>query len=107
MNSLAVELNASVQIINSVSSKGPEDQLKVIEAHSAQISLLAPQVNCCHQVEQGFAGTKKLTDVVEYVLNFLTNLADIIKDFVHERDLTRQLIKSNVTSRNDFGWQYN
>jgi hypothetical protein len=43
--------------------------------------LLALQVNWCNWVEQGFAGTKKLSEVVEYVLNFLTTLAEsVLKD---------------------------
>jgi dynein heavy chain 1 len=30
----------------------------------------------------------------------------IITDFVHQRDVTRQLIKTNISSRTEFGWQY-
>lgn len=115
MNSLAIELEKSVKDINENKSIG------VIELHPAQIILLALQVNWCFLVEQGFQ-QNQLQPVIDYVLEFLGQLAEsvlkdhpkslrqkfeqIITDFVHQRDVTRQLQNLKITNKNDFAWQY-
>lgn len=52
MNSLAVELDLSVQEITN--AKNEQQKMAIIEAHPAQIILLALQVYWCHQTESQF-----------------------------------------------------
>ncbi|KAM3130832.1 Dynein heavy chain, partial [Paramecium bursaria] len=118
MNSLALELDKSVNGINT----NPENRMKIIEIHPAQMILLALQVSWCQQTEAAFGSPEMMEKSLQYIIGFLAELAEsllldhpkqlrqkfeqIITDFVHQRDVTRQLIKLNIQNKNDFGWQY-
>ncbi|EAR94592.2 dynein heavy chain, cytoplasmic protein (macronuclear) [Tetrahymena thermophila SB210] len=119
--SLASNLQKSMQKIAAIEQGDDQSLLEIIAQQPAQSGLLSLQVFWCSRVEKAFE-TKELESVVQYIIRFLEVLAtnvvkdlkkdlrqkyeQIITDFVHQRDVTRQLIIKNVDNHKDFAWQY-
>lgn len=101
-----------------------EGLLKIIEKNPAQVVLLGLQTLWSKKVEDALieGGGEKLTQVEQYIMNFLTVLAtnvvadlkkdlrqkfeQAITDFVHQRDVVRKLIFNKVESNKVFAWLY-
>lgn len=91
-----------------------------IERHPAQLVVLAIQAAWTQLVHDRLAGEQTLDIVLDLVQAVLESLADavvgnldpisrrkcehLITELVHQRDVTRVLILSRVTSVNDFEW---
>ena len=97
-----------------------------LDKYQAQIIVLAAQISWSEQMEQALAQAQSSSDpaplagVLESVESTLQILADsvlqeqpalrrkklehLITEFVHKRDVTRRLIKSNVTTPKSFEW---
>jgi dynein heavy chain 1 len=122
--SLASNLERSLKELSSLDKQNDHSALEVVSRYPAQMVLLALQTLWCSKIENSFEEGNEvgLCKVENYVLDFLTILAEsvlkdlkkdlrqkyeqIITDFVHQRDVTRLLIKQKVTSPRDFTWQY-
>jgi dynein heavy chain 1, cytosolic len=124
--SLATSLEHTMKEVVAL-EKHDESVLSIINKYPAQVVLLALQILWCNKVEAALNDTKgspaqQLEPVEVYIVAFLAMLAEnvmkdvkkdlrqkfeqIITDFVHQRDVTRTLMKSNITSSKDFAWQY-
>ena len=88
-----------------------------IHQFPAQIILLATQIQWSRSVEQHITSSTLSTIVkdIETTLEQLSGFVlkerskkyeHLITELVHERDITRQLVASNVTSTQDFDWLY-
>jgi dynein heavy chain 1 len=91
-----------------------------IEAHPAQLVILAIQAAWTQLVQDRLSRGHTLQAVLDLVQTVLEALADavvgdlnsitrrkcehLITELVHQRDVTRSLIQSGVTSANDFEW---
>ena len=96
------------------------DLLKWIDNHPAQIGLLASQVAWCTSCEASFKGN--LSAVLSFLESRLNALSEgilkdlsvslrkkceqLITEIVHQRDVTRLLLATNVGSKDSFGWRY-
>lgn len=122
---LAAHLDKAVNEIASIDREAETSRfLEWIEQYPAQIVLLSMQVFWSTIVEQGVErqGGKELSWVEELTIKTLVILADrvltnltkdirqkyeqLITDFVHQRDVTRQLMAAEVTDVKDFTWLY-
>jgi len=122
---LAGHLDKAVNEISNIDrEKETPKFLEWIEQYPAQIVLLSMQVFWSSIVEQGIehkegkelAGVESLISKTLVILadRVLTNLKkdirqkyeQLITDFVHQRDVTRQLNNAKVTNVRDFTWMY-
>ena len=128
-NQMQISLaNSLDKAVNEIGTIDRETQtpifLEWIEKFPAQIVVLSMQVVWSLLVEQAIdqKGGKTLVDVEKLIANTLVILAEkvltnlkkdirkkyeqLITDFVHQRDVTRQLIACNITQKIDFSWLY-
>ena len=122
-NSLAFELQKSVESLEIMDSSKHDIFLQWIESYPAQIVLTAMQISWAQRVEDALKKTKReMVSTEETIGKFLVILADrvltdlpkdirqkyeqLITDLVHQRDTTRQLIEKKASDINDFNWLY-
>ncbi len=122
---LAGHLDKSVNEIATIDRETETPKfLTWIEEYAAQIVLLSMQVFWSNIVETAIEGKegKTLPGVEALISKTLSILADrvltplkkdirqkyeqLITDYVHQRDVTRQLTNANVTNIRDFTWMY-
>ena len=101
----------------------PSDYMVWLDKYQSQIINLAAQISWCDSIESALNSntpTKSLEVVLNSVESTLNILADsvlqeqpplrrrkiehLITEFVHKRDVTRFLVKNNVSSSKSFDW---
>lgn len=114
---------ADLQIFyNAPDGLDTEQFLAWVDLYPAQLVVLAVQVGWTSLVEGALEGGASLEGPLSVVLRGLDVLADtvltelapiqrrkcehLITELVHERDVIRLLLQSNVASNKDFGWLY-
>lgn len=97
-----------------------EQFIEWLDKYQAQIIVLAAQISWSESVETALSQNQSLDSVLESVTATLQVLADsvlqeqpplrrkklehLITEFVHKRDVTRQLIRKNIHSNKSFDW---
>jgi dynein heavy chain 1 len=95
--------------------------IKWVDSFPAQTGILASQVAWCQSCETSL-NNSSMDSVLTFLVNRLKALSEgilrdmtpslrkkceqIITEVVHQRDVTRLLIATNVTSNSSFGWRY-
>ena len=115
--SLATLLNEAVNVIPTSDSK----LMEWVDKYPAQVVMLAIQVNWCQNAENALtnATLSQLLQTLETTLRSMSEnvLQDmdpplrkkceqLLTEMVHQRDVTRLLISTNVPAKTDFGWVY-
>jgi dynein heavy chain 1 len=105
---------------------GDDDQLQWIDNFPAQIIILASQIAWNRDIEKALTNGTKITESLSEQLTMLQNqlkrlsqsvLRDmdislrkkseqLLTEMVHQRDVTRLLVSSNITGKTDFNWLY-
>lgn len=90
-----------------------------LDKYQSQIVNLAAQISWCESVESSFSSNSLATvlSAVESTLNVLADsvlqeqpplrrrkIEHLITEFVHKRDVTRDLLKKNIQSSKSFDW---
>ncbi|KAK7504322.1 hypothetical protein BaRGS_00004626, partial [Batillaria attramentaria] len=110
---LAKQLAAAVQDVAAFKS-GQVDQAKYLEwvdKYQAQLVVLAAQISWSESLEQTLASGSDVSSVLKAVDTTLNVLADSvlyeqppITELVHQRDITRTLIRNKVKNNKSFEW---
>lgn len=97
------------------------DLIKWVDGFPAQIGILASQVTWCASIEKSLnssslatvqtSAENRLKALSESILGNLSvslrkKCEQLITEVVHQRDVTRLLIATNVASSTSFGWRY-
>merc|ERR1711871_581117 len=97
-----------------------------VSNYPAQIVLLACQIAWSEDVEGAIASISSITDALQTVLNNLENKLKVLSEYVlkdldialrkkceqliteivHQRDVSRLLVSSNISSKANFEWLY-
>eukprot|EP01117_Protostelium_nocturnum_P006264 TRINITY_DN2259_c0_g1_i6.p1 TRINITY_DN2259_c0_g1~~TRINITY_DN2259_c0_g1_i6.p1 ORF type:complete len:4259 (-),score=1954.67 TRINITY_DN2259_c0_g1_i6:110-12886(-) len=120
--SLAHELEDSLKKLQSLDSNDKKGYLDWVDEFPAQLVTLAGQILWSQGVESSLQSGQNLNASLQKIESTLNILADnimadlppirrkkyehLITELVHQRDVTRKLIKNQVNSAKDFAWLY-
>lgn len=122
---MSITLASLLQNANACIPSDNETLLDWIERFPAQIVILCSQVIWCQNTELALGGAGgadamrsvltsqegRLRSLSECVLRDMNpalrkKCEQLLTEMVHQRDVSRLLVSSNVTNRTDFGWVY-
>jgi len=119
---LATLLQSAHKELQTIDMNNPEAYLSWVDKFPAQLSLLAQQLIWSESIEKTFVAGGPLSEnlaVVENTINILAAniMSDLpiirrkkyeilITELVHQRDVTRKLVRARISSASDFNWLY-
>lgn len=124
--SLAKDLVAVSKSLSGIEALETKEEFEPYRAaliqHSSQGAMLASQIDWTNRSEECLLKDTQVDIVAERISHILANLAEqvlgdieksvrkkyeqLITECVHQRDVSRILVKKAVTSVKDFSWQY-
>src|SRR5690606_28189004 len=119
---LAMKLEEALKKLQSIPPSDAPAYLEWVDTYPSQLLTIASQIIWSQGIEKTLNESQPLTSSLQATENTLNVLADnimsdlppirrkkyehLITELVHQRDVTRKLIKNKVSSAKDFAWLY-